>query len=186
MADIKELKDKIYLQRGVHSFYEEKYRKLGLIYKICIILIPSLITFFSIADTELIKNLGISISIDNLRAICALLSFVLLVVTIAIDPLNIAEKFNEHKKTLNRYTILLRDLKEVEYNQSSKNTLENLEIRYRDISQNCISITDKNFAFAEKKYLQRWAKRNIIKSNPFLKGKKLKKLIIEESKKLRN
>ena len=166
---IQELKDKIYLQRGVQSFWEQRTRAFSNRYKVVVVTLSGLLTFLALADLPgLLPSISLLAHVDT-PLVLGLLSLLIFLLSIFVDIFSVSHRHTEHRRAVDRYTMLLRDLYGMANSGDTQPTTESvseIERRYRDISTSVVTLTDAQFEQGERAYLRRRLRRRVIKQYP--------------------
>lgn len=60
---------KTQLQRGVHSYYEERMKVIAVGWRIGLLLVPAVIVFVAIADSKILSVVGLNLNSGQAKAI---------------------------------------------------------------------------------------------------------------------
>jgi len=168
--DSKALKDdlirKIYLQRGVHSYFEHRWKVQNIILKSTLIVLPAILVFATFSDFDFLQSYISKLSESDIRLFVGIISFILFITGILSEIFQISIIHEKHRDAIERYSELLRNIREAGSN-ISEYKISALNQQYISISSNTIHISSKRFGKAEKQHLKQSAMRKIMKKNPF-------------------
>lgn len=167
---IQELEDdlirKIKLQRGVHSYFEQRSKMQSIFIKSILIVLPAMLTFIAFSDFDFLKIYLPTITENSIRLIIGSLSFILFITGILSEVFNISVVYERHREAIEQYSELLRNMKEQKSNLTEEQ-ITNFNQRYFSISTNSIHISSKKFIRGEKFHLKNQVLRAVMKKNPF-------------------
>ena len=183
MGDIEAaLERKSILQRSIHSYFEHRSRIISVIVTSVGIILPAMLTFIVFSDISFLKQYIPSINPNNLKLVIGLSSFLLFLLAVFDQIFQITTRHNEHRRAIELYTQLLRDMTIAELGNVSGDEsnfkLELFNQRYLQVSSNTIHFTEDKFARAEKAHLKyraiRKARKELVFAWPWQVNKRAK------------
>lgn len=173
------------LQRGVHSYFEEQTQAFAIAWRIGALVVPAIMAFVAIADSTILAMVGIEMDAERARAILGVLGVIWFVVSVLADTFGIQERHREHRRAVERYTELLRDLKKAPISdEEDASLLAQYEKRYLEIAESSRKVMDSCFDKGEAGYRRRQARRAARREHPFAMPWTLEKLARKKAQQL--
>lgn len=163
---IDDLKRKIDLQRGVHSFYEIRARRLAILTKVILIIFPALLTLAAFSDFNFLHKFVPNLTEEGIRLSIGIVSFILFVVGVLSEIFGVTIKHEKHREAIEQYSELRREFREAQQPISDE-VAKVFNQRYIAISSTAIPLNSAKFGKAEKYHLKHQAFRKAVKENPF-------------------
>lgn len=180
---IEDLKNKIKLQRSIHSYFEQRKKFISRIIISISIIIPAFLTFLAFSDIEFLKNYFPHLSSNTLILLFGCFSFILFLLSIFTEIFKLTDVHKEHRSSIEQYSILLRNIKlfEKENRKHDETEVAIMEFNknYLQIAGSSVSFTDSEFLRGEQYALRKEIIRQGIHEKPFLPLRQ----IVKESKK---
>jgi hypothetical protein len=170
---------KIRQQRGIHDIFLDSSRLWMKAIKIFNIVSSSIVTLIVFADFGIINKIFPSLDNFWVMLTVGIISFMIFLCNALVNTFNIDNKEVEHKRAIELYSDLLRDIRKTHLDKLKDKvkeiTLNQFNDRYMQITFSVIGIGGKSFIKSQSKYLRRQARRMAIKENPFLRPWQIKK-----------
>ena len=171
-------------KRGTHGYLEELYGKRNKAVVILNVFGSSIISLLAFSDIDILSKILMINSFDILKIILGLIGFVMFIVNVLSQIFNLTEMRMLHRKAVELYSDLLRDIRQAhahsENNQISQELLEAFNNRYLQTTIAAVPVTISKFEKAEAGDLRHEANRRALRINPFAKYWQLRKLAKEQ------
>jgi len=177
---MKDLVRKSRLQRGVHSYYHKKTRRLSLVARGSTIVASAVMATLAVVDPEVLTAVGLSMQNPTRNAILGIIGFLLFLVNLLIEVFDVNGRYLRHGDSIEQYSKLLRDMRAAHLESEPVDTRAKLLAQYSDrymlIAGASISMSDTQFEKGRIVYTKRCLLMLARKDLPFGLPWKVRKL----------